>query len=152
MARTHAPDREHLIRKARMEDAGRIATLSAQLGYAASRREVLARLAPLLNDRGHAVLVAETASGKVVGWVHAFARRLVESDPHAEIGGLVVDGRFRGRGIGRLLMQRVEGWARKKNLRSIYLRTNVIRRDAHAFYERLGYKKIKTQHTYQKAL
>jgi GNAT superfamily N-acetyltransferase len=97
-------------------------------------------------------MVGVSSSAKVVGWVHAFASRLVESDPHAEIGGLVVNERFRGRGVGKLLLRHAERWARQKDLSSIYLRSNVIRKGAHVFYESLGYQNIKTQHAFRKAL
>jgi GNAT superfamily N-acetyltransferase len=140
------------VRRAKCGDARRIAALSTQLGYATSKTAQEARLASLLTNRQHLVLVAETSSAGVVAWIHAFVRRLVESDPHVEIGGLVVDERFRARGIGALLLRRAEKWARKNNLPCIYLRTNIIRKDAHAFYEKLGYKRIKTQHTYQKKI
>ncbi len=138
------------IRKAKRGDAGRIAALSTQLGYPSYKRSQEKRLTPLLKDREHLVLVAETTSREVVAWIHAYVRRLVESDPHVEIGGLVVDERFRGRGIGSLLLRRAEQWAQEKKLDLVYLRSNIIRKGAHAFYEKLGYKRIKTQHTYQK--
>jgi GNAT superfamily N-acetyltransferase len=70
----------------------------------------------------------------------------------AEIGGLVVGESHRGQGVGQLLMQQAEEWARARGCRAVYLRTNVIRTDAHRFYERLGYTRIKTQHAFRKNL
>jgi hypothetical protein len=32
------------------------------------------------------------------------------------------------------------------------LRSNILRTDAHKFYEQLGYERVKTQHTYRKSL
>lgn len=147
-----APRMTFHIRKAQIEDARRLAALSTQLGYPASPKVLKARLNFLLKNREHMVLVAESTSGEVVAWVHAYVRTLVESDPHVEIGGLVVDQRFRGRGVGRLLLQRAERWALRKGLESVYLRSNIIRKDAHRFYESLGYARIKTQHAYLKIL
>ncbi len=147
-----APEREDkpTIRPARLADAGRLAELSTQLGYPCSPRKMKSRLASLLNDHRHAVLVGETPSGLVVAWIHVFARKLVESDRHAEIGGLVVDERFRGQGFGKALLYRAERWARKRKLRWVYVRSNIIREAAHAFYEKRGYKRIKTQHAFLK--
>lgn len=150
MDRTQSQKDRPRIRPARREDAARLAELSAQLGYPCSTQRMKSRLASLLKDRTHAVLVAEIPSGAVVAWVHVYARTLVESDLHAEIGGMVVDERFRGRRIGKALLEQAEQWARKKKLRSVYLRSNIIREAAHAFYQKAGYKKIKTQHAFLK--
>ncbi len=86
------------------------------------------------------------------GWVHAHVSHLVERDPEAQIGGLVVDEACRGGGTGRLLMERAEQWARDRGLKSVYLRSNIIRKDAHAFYKKLGYEIVKTQYAFRKRL
>jgi len=88
----------------------------------------------------------------VVGWAHVFVHALVESDTFAEVGGLVVDERERGQGIGKGLMSRVERLARARGARNVSLRSNIIRKDAHAFYEKLGYRIIKTQFAFRKTL
>lgn len=62
----------------------------------------------ILIQKDHRVFVAETANGKVVGWVHVHLYPLLESDLMTEIGGLVVDEQCRGKGIGRELIQRTE--------------------------------------------
>ncbi len=49
-------------------------------------------------------------------------------------------------------MERAEHWAREKGLRSIFLRSNIIRKDAHTFYQALGYSVVKTQYAFRKAL
>jgi GNAT superfamily N-acetyltransferase len=49
-------------------------------------------------------------------------------------------------------MNRAERWARSQGLKSVYLRSNVAREKAHSFYQRLGYRIIKTQHAFQKKL
>src|SRR5207245_10559865 len=100
----------------------------------------------------HAVVRAEGENDPVIGWVHVCVSRLVENDPEAEIGGLVVDGGHRGSGVGKFLMERAEQWAREKSLKSVYLRSNIIRKDAHTFYQRLGYRVLKTQYAFRKLL
>ena len=59
---------------------------------------------------------------------------------------------MRGAGIGKVLVARVEKWAREKELTCVTLRSNVIREPAHKFYKTLGYKIIKTQHAFRKNL
>lgn len=140
------------IRPASREDAANIARLSTQLGYPSARNEIEQRLSSLQRDESHAVYVAVTSTGIVAGWVHVRRSKLVESDPEAEIGGLVVDEAYRGLGIGQLLMERAEQWTREQGLHSVYLRSNIVRESAHAFYKKLGYHIVKTQHAFRKNL
>jgi len=140
------------IRAATAEDADRIAALSTELGYPSSEEQVRGRLARIEKDSDHAVFVAEVENDPVIGWVHVCVSRLVENDPEGEIGGLVVDERHRGSGVGKFLMERAEQWAREKSLKSVYLRSNIIRKDAHTFYQRLGYRVLKTQYAFRKLL
>lgn len=90
--------------------------------------------------------------GNVLGWIQAMETRSLESEPRAEITGLVVDSRHRGAGAGRLLVQRVEAWARARGFAVIGVRSNVIRERAHTFYERLGYAVVKSQKVFRKPL
>jgi len=115
--------------------------------------EVELRLAETLADGGSAIWVAEERPrGNVIGWIQAAVRPLVVLDRHAEIEGLVVDVRYRGRGVGRLLIQEAEFWARRKGCDLVSLRSNVARQEARPFYEKLGYSVIKTQWTFRKVL
>ncbi|HEV3253105.1 MAG TPA: GNAT family N-acetyltransferase [Candidatus Acidoferrales bacterium] len=139
------------VRAATLADAAALAPLSGQLGYPATPEETAQRLRRILDDAQHAVFVAE-AAGRVAGWVHVFVYRTMESDARAEIGGLVVDEAARSRGIGRALMAGAEAWAREKGCQAVGLRSNVIREKAHAFYEALGYRLIKTQKCFRKTL
>ena len=141
------------IRVATPNDAARLAELSTQLGYPATSENILGRLGQILGDREHAVFVAEARErAYVVAWVHVLVTHVLEEDSQAEIAGLVVDEAWRGRGAGRLLMERAEQWAREQGCRAVRLRSNVIRAEAHAFYEKLGYQVIKSQKVFRKTL
>jgi GNAT superfamily N-acetyltransferase len=138
------------LRAARAEDSAAIARLSTQLGYPVTAERISARIANALRDPSSAVVVAETPSGEVVGFVHLLHQFLIESDPRVEIGALVVDETHRGAGVGRTLMARAEKWARGRGCHCVNLRSNVIRAGAHAFYERIGYRHYKTQKGFRK--
>ena len=140
------------VRPACIGDVARIAALCHQLGYPSSREDVQRRLNQVEAQERHAVYVAQLPAGNVVGWVHVYVCYLLEADPYAEIGGLVVDEACHGRGIGRLLLQRVEEWARGQGCRTVCVRSNVVREGAHAFYKRLGYRIVKTQSVFHKML
>ena len=140
-----------LIREATTADADRVAVLSTQLGYPADELVMKRRIQSTQQDAQQILFVAET-DGIVVGWLQAFLRVLLMHDAEAEVGGIVVDERFRGRGIGRALMKRAEVWASERKCDSVYLRSNVVRRDAHRFYLNLGYTVVKTQSAFRKVL
>lgn len=152
MRTTAAKSREVRVRPAQIEDAGAIAVLSGQLGYPSSTASVRRRLRNLLRDRDHAIWVAENSEGIVAGWVHVFIHQVLESDRQAEIGGLVIDQDFRGQGAGKALVERAERWAKARRLKTVYVRSNIIRKSAHIFYQKRGYEIIKTQHAFRKDL
>lgn len=140
-----------VIRTAGERDAESIAVLSGQLGYPTETEAVRERLRAIAGRPDHAVFVAE-AAGQVIGWVHVYEVITPESPAHAEIGGLVVDAAHRKRGVGRALMERAEAWARAAGLGMVRLRSNVVRAEAHAFYEGIGYALVKTQKVFAKNL
>ena len=140
------------IRPARRGDEPRIAALAGQLGYPAAPEEIRLRLESILENPAHALYVSEDAEAWVTGWVHVFLHQAIESAPRAEVGGLVVDSARRGRGVGQLLMERAEQWAREHGCREVSLRSNVVREEAHRFYQRLGYRIVKTQHAFRKSV
>lgn len=140
------------IRAATEADAARIAELSGQLGYPSTTEDILRRMRSLVPAVNHALMVAETPAGDVIGWIHVSVNPLIESDVRAEINGLVVAEGHRSLGAGRVLLEEAERWARERGCRMVSLRSNVIRDRAHRFYERLGYEHYKTQKTFRKML
>jgi GNAT superfamily N-acetyltransferase len=139
------------IKFASEQDSSQLASLAGQLGYPSSADQVATRLAGILSHPDQAVFVAEV-EGRIAGWVHVYACPTVESELYAEIGGLVVDENQRGQGVGRALMARAEAWALGLGIHEVRLRSNIIRNEAHQFYEAIGYEKIKSQFTFRKAL
>ena len=99
-----------------------------------------------------AALGAFTPEGRLLGWVHVQERALLESEPFAEVCSLVVEERERGRGVGAALMGACERWALARGLGRMRVRSNVKRAPAHAFYGRLGYAVVKSQHVFQRVL
>ncbi len=132
------------IRPAVLEDTERIAVLAGQLGYPVTAEDMLRRLRELLAEPTLAVYVAAMGAGPVVGWVGVRISPTVTHDHLVEVIGLVVDEDWRGRGIGRLLLERVEAWARERGHQTLYLRTNVVRQRAHELYRRVGFRELKT--------
>jgi GNAT superfamily N-acetyltransferase len=140
------------IRTAQLRDHARIAELAGQLSYPSTPEEIARRLEGLQRTADAAVFVAEPETGEIAGWIAVFVYRTVEADARAEVSGLVVDERFRSQRVGEHLLARAEEWSRENGCQAIGLRSNVIRERAHAFYERHGYKHVKTQKAFRKQL
>lgn len=130
---------------AALEDAPVLAELAGQLGYPAPPERLETRLAQLLvRPEEHRVWVAR-ADGRTIGWLHAFVARYLVDDPYVEIGGLVVAEGERGHGVGARLLAEAELWARALGYDRVGVHSNVLRVDAHRFYERAGFMLEKRQ-------
>lgn len=140
------------VRAAGEDDVDAIARLAGELGYPVAADEVRKRLEALTGHGAHVLLVAVDGRGSLVGWIQLSEERSLLSDAHAEITGLVVDAIYRGEGVGQLLVERGESWARERGLTAMGVRSNVLRERAHHFYLRLGYHIVKSQRIFRKAL
>lgn len=126
------------------EDAAAVAALSEQLGYPLSSEQIFQNINAVRRSEDHDAFVAIYDS-HVVGWIGVAQAMMIESLPFCEINGLVIDKNLRGKGIGKLLVERAKQWAREKGNNTIRLRCNVKRTEAHEFYRHLGFKEAKQQ-------
>jgi GNAT superfamily N-acetyltransferase len=140
------------IRRAKKSDAERIAELCRQLGYPATEAQIAQRLRRIKPASQHAVLVAESSEGRVIGWLHVSVEPLLEVELRAEVNGLVVADAERSRGAGALLLRSAEEWAHRRGCQGMSVRSNVVRERAHQFYLRNGYEHYKTQKAFRKAV
>jgi len=141
-----------MIRSATLQDATRLAELSAILGYPVASDDFEPRLRRIIAHPDHVVFLAEVGAGTVAGWLHGAEQEFLESGRQCEILGLVVAEEHRRHEAGRHLVTAVETWALHRGVPYITVRSNVVRAESHPFYERVGYSRVKTQHTYRKAL
>jgi GNAT superfamily N-acetyltransferase len=138
------------IREVTTDDASAVADLLGQLGYPATADSIPARLAAMAEQRIAVAWVAETAGGVVgLATVHVFAALHADA-PVGDLSALVVAPGARRRGVGRALVARAEQWARGAGASRLSIAVGAQRRDAHAFYERLGFRR--TGFRYAKAL
>lgn len=99
-----------------------------------------------------AVLVAEDERGLVVGCASIAKVVTLAGGERAEIQSFVVEKGQRRRGIGTQLLAQLEAWAAERACPLVRLLSNVERDRAHAFYERNGYARVKTEHVFAKPL
>jgi len=128
------------VRQAHVADASRIANLLTQLGYPTRTDDVPARLSRMTGGDRAAVFVAERG-GAVVGVATThIVSVLNRSHDVAWLTALVVDESMRGSGVGRALVESVEGFARQNGCEWLSVTTHERRTDAHAFYQRIGFE------------
>ena len=140
------------IRQAEIKDVERIASLSEQLEYSVTNQQIEQRLTKIKNNDTHIVYVATLEDEYVIAWAHAHICDSIVIPIPGIILGLVVDKDYRHSGIGRFLMQKIEQWASLAGCNSVLLRSNIKRKDAHLFYEKIGYTNIKQSLTFHKKL
>lgn len=148
----HSVPQPLMVRSIAPEDAKAVAELSGQLGYEASVEAISARIAGLSTNPGsHAAFVA-CLDGEVVGWIEAAITHHLQSEPYTLISGLVVHEGSRGFGIGKELCAQVEAWSRKQGVTVLRVTSRIAREDAHRFYLREGFQRIKTWAVFEKML
>ena len=140
-----------IIRQMQAHDVECVATLITELGYPATSADIERRFEGIDGHDDQILLVAD-AGGEAIGWIHVAVHPYLQNDASAEILGLVVTGAQRGRGLGAALVDAAESWAVRQGCGFLRVRSRVIRERAHAFYERHGFQRIKTQHCFQKTI
>jgi GNAT superfamily N-acetyltransferase len=139
------------IRNAELNDLSKLTDLCTELGYPSNDDQINQRLQKLLKSTSDVVYVAVKKT-EVIGWIHVFTSLRLESDPFAEIGGLVVSSEHRNKGIGRMLVNAADKWAIEKGFSKIRVRSRIERTDARRFYEKEGYVVKKSQNVFEKEL
>ena len=138
------------IRRMAEMDAEVVATLAGELGYPNETKAIHARLRAI--GESDLLLVAVDAGDKAIGFIQAHRVCIIEVGFQVEILGLVVSSSARRSGIARRLIEEAEAWAKSIGAEAISVRSNTKRIEAHLFYPALGYKEIKTQAVYEKAV
>ena len=144
-----------MIRTVQIKDAGQIRDLCHQaLGYDSTLEKVASQINKFNQpDSGHFCFVFEDdQTGNILGYVEAEVYESLYSDAGLNILGLAVFPSAQGRGIGRQLMERVEDFAQTHNYAFIRLNSASHRKEAHLFYERIGYEGNKTQKRFLKIM
>lgn len=144
-----------MIRTIQVKDAPQIRDLCHQvLGYNSTLEKVATQIDKFNQpDSGHFCFVyEEDQTGHILGYVEAEAYESIYSDPGLNVLGLAVFPFAQGRGIGRQLMEQVEELAKSRHYTFIRLNSASHRKEAHVFYEHIGYEGNKTQKRFLKIM
>jgi GNAT superfamily N-acetyltransferase len=139
---------EVTIRNITIEDSEEVNKLSLQLGYQLSVAETKEQIEKVISTESHCAFVA-VSEERVIGWIHAFVALAIESKSFVEIGGLVVDEKYRSLGTGKKLIEKIKEWAVSKKINTLRVRTNTKRLNTHVFYLKNGFTEIKEQKIFQ---
>ena len=125
--------------KRSVSDAAAIAGLLGELGYPATAEDAARRLR-LYSTADSRILVAEAASGTVVGFASLHLTPMLHADGlWCRVTALVVTDGWRNRGVGGRLMAAAETWARSAGCVRMELTSGDHRQQAHDFYLRSGF-------------
>jgi ribosomal protein S18 acetylase RimI-like enzyme len=132
------------VRNATANDSDVIATLIDRLGYSASPADVAARMAAI-ESAGNCVLVAEM-DGQVIGCLSTSTMQVLHRPAAVgRISMMVVDERYRGRGIGAEMVAAAERVLVDKGCQLVEVTSNNRRTDAHRFWESNGYERTSSR-------
>ena len=120
-----------------------------EMGYEYPPEDAKKKLKQLLNDSNHKIYVA-LVSDKVVGYIHANNYDLLYAPHLKNIMGIAVSFDFRKNGIGKMLLNEVEKWAKNTGAYGVRLVSGATRIEAHAFYTACGYSGNKEQKNFKK--
>lgn len=123
------------------EDSATIARLLGQLTARGESPAVVAEQMEAIMGGGSAQIFVARCGNVIVGVMAGYlCDHLSRSfSPFLVLEALVVDEAQRNRGIGHQLMAYTEQWAAGQSVRYIMLASQQTRKDAHRFYESLGY-------------
>lgn len=131
-----------LLCPAEERHAAALAGLLGELGHPATPEQVVTRLSELRHgDPDGFAVVAEAAEGAVGFAAAHLTPMLHRARPVGRVTTLVVAAGRRGQGIGGLLLAAAVAWCRERGATRLELTSGESRREAHAFYERHGWRR-----------
>ena len=132
------------IRRARRDDLGAVAELHRGEGWCYDDELVLRDYWDDCFDR-ESILVAETKEDGIVGTLEVAKAYKARFGHFAVIRRFVVHPDYRGKGIGRTLLQYATEEAKRMGCSAIELSVDPDNRRPHRFYESLGFKDDRTE-------
>ena len=140
------------IRECITADAEAVYSLNkTELGYDYPIEQTRKKLAKILTNRENKILVA-VCNENVVGYVHSNDYDVIYAPQMKNIMGIAVSKDYQRQGIGKMLLDAVEHWAKQTGADGIRLVSGATRMSAHSFYQKCGYDTSKHQINFKKFL
>lgn len=139
------------VREADIKDAAEIAEIGTDsLGYPCEPLFVENRIKNL-DSSWERVFVAEN-EGKVIGFIQVEKYLMLCDKDMLRVVALSVANGSKNMGAGRKLMEKAEEWGKSIGSTAIVLNSAFSRKEAHAFYEHIGFTNIKDHKTFKKEI
>ncbi|WP_159649515.1 GNAT family N-acetyltransferase [Erysipelothrix aquatica] len=139
-----------LVRPACTEDLAAIHNLSRiELGYDHDFDTLKSTFQMLQTDPNHKVQVA-MLENVVVGFLHVNRYDSLLGPAMTNIMAIAVNHNYQGQGIGKILLNAAELWAREQQTFGIRLLSSESRVNAHGFYQHNDYVSHKKQLKFEK--
>jgi ribosomal protein S18 acetylase RimI-like enzyme len=145
------------IRTAEVDDLDAVAVLFDQYRSFCGKPTDVSLARDFIEGRMHkaesVILVAEDSSGTLAGFVQLYPSfSSVSAARIFVLNDLFVDGAFRHRGVGRLLLKAAHRFAQEAGAVSLSLSTAISNHPAQALYESLGWVRDEEFHHYTLAV
>ncbi|MEK7700375.1 MAG: arsinothricin resistance N-acetyltransferase ArsN1 family A [candidate division NC10 bacterium] len=132
-----AADAEALCRIYNQGIEDRVATLETELRAPEERRQWFAGRSPR-----HPVIVAENAAGEIVGWGSLNVFNAREAYRFVADFSVYVERAWRGKGVGRVVLERLIELAREHGFHKMVLSAFPTNTGGMALYEKLGFRTV----------
>jgi GNAT superfamily N-acetyltransferase len=141
------------FREIKRQDIEELVNVCSEIGGYKLRYENLSeRVKEILKSQDKTVILALNEDNTIIAWVQATVCNFILSEKCCDISGLFVVSNYRGRKIGKKLIEQVFEWGKKQNCTGLRISSEITRIDAHNFYKHLGFKHIKTNKSYFRSL
>ena len=132
-----------LIRVVKIQDATAIAHLMKQLGYPTTPKAIRKRLKTHFSTQTTKGFLA-FFNKKPIGFISLHLIPLIHEDGFlCRLTSLIVDKKYRGKGIGKKLVKTAEIHAIKKGAVRSEVTSSIKRNEAHQFYKSTGYQEYR---------
>ena len=143
-----------MIRNIRTEDAQALARIcKTALNHETDTLTIEQRIQELsLNDSYYIAVYEDDHDRQVLGFIQAERYNLLYAGNGWNIIALAVDPEAQRQGVGKKLLKALEEKASDDQYTFIRLNCNIVRKEAHAFYQNMGYICDKTQKRFIKQI
>ncbi|GLY03010.1 MULTISPECIES: GNAT family N-acetyltransferase [Actinoplanes] len=130
------------LRPVTRQDTAALVPLLEQLGYPTTAQDVDKRLDNWLDDPASRLIGADD-DGELIGVAALHVMPLLEyTGKSGRLAALVVDERYRGKGVGQQLVKAVEDQARAAGCIKLEITSSRYRTRTQEFYKLLGYEDV----------